>query len=728
MSRPLFLLLSSLCPLCLCGNTLRADVPVAQYLFPAGGQRGKTVSFHAGGLHLNESCSLEMVGPGVTAAPVVRRVKSPWFEGPLLPLPESQRQEDYPRAMAGTVAIAADAQCGDRYVLMRTAQGITAPLRFVVSDLPEIVEEELDGRPVPVPVSPPVTVNGRIFPREDTDVWAVSLRKGQTLTALVDAGRIGSPLEAKLEVRGPKGELVTDAFGGDSRLRFTAREDGTYQIHITDIRGDGGPAFVYRLTLTTGSLADRRVPPNPDDRPVVRESGSPDPIRGNFLPLPSIGDGRIGESGEIDRWAFSARRGSVIELELRATRLGSPLLGVLTVTDAAGKELARVEPADKQPDPVIRFVPPADGLFFVTVRDRFTRRGGPAFAYRLRVTRPEPDFELVVPSPVLTAVRGQTTKLPIVARRSAAFNGPIGVRVVGLPPGVSAPPAFVMAPGQLTLDIPLKVEPTAQVNQSHIRIEGIAYPQRRLTAIAPITRVAKWADDREVTGVRLAVAVPTPFKIAGDYELKLIPRGTVHTRHYRIERNGFTGPIEIDLAERQARHLQGVTGPKLVVPADKSEFDYPITLPPWMDTGRTCRVCVMGTGTVRDPDGTEHVVTYSSREQNDQIIAVVEPGRLGLQLDRPAVLVESNKSVEVKVQVRRGDGLAGDATVEVIVPKEVRGVTAKGVTIRGDDGTVRLTFGPAARGPFPLPLLVRATVLDRGKPVTAERALELVEP
>src|SRR3954449_12350301 len=118
----------SLCSLCLCGESvLRADPPQAMYLFPAGGQRGTTVKFHAGGLYLNPSCSLEMIGRGVEASPVVRRVETPGFEGPVLPLPESQRQEDYPRAMAGSVQIATDTPLGHRYVLLRTAQGVTNP-------------------------------------------------------------------------------------------------------------------------------------------------------------------------------------------------------------------------------------------------------------------------------------------------------------------------------------------------------------------------------------------------------------------------------------------------------------------------------------------------------------------------------------------------------------------------------------------------------------------------
>src|SRR5262249_39370220 len=77
-------LLSSLCSLCLCGESLRAEAPVASYIFPAGGQRGKSVDFRVGGLFLYQSCGFEMLGPGVTAGTQLRRTKTTWFEGPLL--------------------------------------------------------------------------------------------------------------------------------------------------------------------------------------------------------------------------------------------------------------------------------------------------------------------------------------------------------------------------------------------------------------------------------------------------------------------------------------------------------------------------------------------------------------------------------------------------------------------------------------------------------------------
>src|SRR5262245_25890363 len=113
----------------------RADPPTASYIFPAGGQRGTTVAFRVGGLFLHKSCSFEMLGPGVEASRQLQRVPTVWFEGPLLPLPESQQAEDYPKDLAGQVQIAPDAPLGLRYWRVATSQGAAPALKFVVGDL-----------------------------------------------------------------------------------------------------------------------------------------------------------------------------------------------------------------------------------------------------------------------------------------------------------------------------------------------------------------------------------------------------------------------------------------------------------------------------------------------------------------------------------------------------------------------------------------------------------------
>src|SRR5947199_1560094 len=154
-------LLTSLCSLCLCGESLRANPPVASYLFPAGGQRGTKVELRVGGLFLHHSCGFEMLGPGVDASKELKRTRTRWFEGPLLPLPDSQQQEDYPKDTIAHVKIAADAPLGLRRGRVWTTQGAASGLGFIVGDLPEILEQEIDGDPLPVDVQLPVTINGR---------------------------------------------------------------------------------------------------------------------------------------------------------------------------------------------------------------------------------------------------------------------------------------------------------------------------------------------------------------------------------------------------------------------------------------------------------------------------------------------------------------------------------------------------------------------------------------
>src|SRR5437868_5403166 len=87
-------------------------------------------------------------------------------------------------------AARADAPLGTRSWRVWTSQGVTPARRFVVGDLPEVVEQEVEGTPVPRRVTLPVTVNGRIFPQEDVDVWTFELRKGQSVTASVEAARL----------------------------------------------------------------------------------------------------------------------------------------------------------------------------------------------------------------------------------------------------------------------------------------------------------------------------------------------------------------------------------------------------------------------------------------------------------------------------------------------------------------------------------------------------------
>ena len=127
-----------------------AEPPVASYIFPAGGQRGTTEAVKVGGLYLNDACVFDLQGPGVTATRHITRTKTVWFEGPPMARPASSNLTDsYPQDFAGTVRIAATAPLGTRYWRVSTSQGTTALKKFVVGEFPEIVEDEIDGEPIP---------------------------------------------------------------------------------------------------------------------------------------------------------------------------------------------------------------------------------------------------------------------------------------------------------------------------------------------------------------------------------------------------------------------------------------------------------------------------------------------------------------------------------------------------------------------------------------------------
>jgi hypothetical protein len=762
--------------LLVCTVSGRAEPPVASYIFPAGAQRGQAVDVRVGGLFLHGRCALDMLGPGVEAPKELRATKTVWFEGPLLPLPESQQQEDYPKDLAGRIRIAADAPLGVHHWRLATAQGATPARPFVIGDLPEIVEQEIDGEPVPVKVTLPVTINGRIFPREDVDIWSFVARKGQKISCEVNAARLGSPLDSSLEVLDPQGRRLAendDYFGPDSFLRFTAPADGTYQVRIHDINFHGGQAYVYRLTLTADPWVDgtyplggrrgTRVPfelsgvasaeipllaaaaneyfarvtqggklSNPfpldlDDLPEYRESEPNDtPAQVQPVAVPAVLNGRIDRPGDVDCWAFRARKGDVLDLDLRAARLGSLLDGVLALSDASGKELARAVPLAPAVDPVLHFTAPADGTYFVKVSDRFPSRGGPRFAYRLRIGHPAgPDFRLRLASDVLTLNRGGQAKLKVLADRVGAFAEPVALQIDGLPRGVSAS-GTTIAGRQTAIDIALQADVSAPIGPARLTIRGSARLGDRT-----VTRSAMLPAPRSrpaVDSILLAVAVPTPFKIVGDYDMRWAPRGTMHQRHYRIERNGYAGPIEVSLADRQARHLQGVTGPTIVVPAGASAFDYPVQLPPWMETGRTSRTCVMGLGKIKDGAGQEHVVSFSSVQQNEQVVVVVEPGRLGVELDRSSLTAVPGKTIAVTLHVRRSKALHGPVKIELIVPAHIRGIAADPVEVPADASSAALPihFVAGPLGPFNMPVVVRATLLDNGRAVIAEAKLEML--
>jgi hypothetical protein len=763
------------------GSSAKANEPVASYIFPAGGQRGTSCAVRVGGLFLHEGCDFHWASPGLKITSPLTRVPTIWFEGPLIPLPESQQAEDYPRDFAARVEIAPDAPLGPGYWRLSTSEGVTAARRFIVGQLPEIVEEEIDGDPIPVAVTLPVTINGRIFPREDVDVWSFHAQAGQAVRAEVSAARLGSPLEPRLEIVDAQDRPLAEAVGSsgeETNLAFTAPADGTYSVRIHDVNFGGLQHYVYRLSLSSGPhvssvfpLGGRRgekarfqlIGFGVGDEPIevalpataeptcrhrfdvggqltnpvllelddlsehIEREANDDAGHAEAVSMPGIVNGRIQTPGDADWFAFSAAKDQVYDMDLRASRLGSPLDGVLTVFNSEGTQLARSDDmADGNTDSQCRFTAPADGRFLLRVEDRLASRGGATFAYRLRLDVAQPDFRLVLGSDAINFVRGQEAKLRVDVQSLAPLDVPIDLTVEGLPEGVAVAPTQIAAKAR-QVELKFTVPERTPIRTGRLTVRGrakIGNTEIARTAAASVRR-----DDPPLEHALWAVAMRAPFKFVGTFTFGYEPRGGYVERQYRLLRGGYDGPLEISLADKQLRHLQGVSGPAVMVGAGAETFAYKVYLPPWMELGRTSRTCLTAAANVTDFDGSRHPVSFSTMDQNEQIVVRVSSGLLGLTIDPESVLAPPGGSATIGVNLAREPTQTSSVRVELVVPPHIHGVRAEPLVLDAGQsgGSLKIACAPGC-GEFNMPLVVRATSQSPARPAVAEAKLELVAP
>jgi hypothetical protein len=454
-------------------NPSFAAPPVINYLFPAGAQRGTTVEVTASGNFERWPVQCWASGHGV----------------------EAKAAADKSKLM---VTVAPDATLGTYYLRLYDDQGASGLRPFLVGTLPEVREQEPNDdarKPQALPGSS-VTVNGRLEKNGDVDCFAVPLRQGQILVASLEAhATLRSPMDGLLQVLSADGFVLAhgdDDHGLDPRVVFPVPKDGTYVVRTfafpatpdASIRFAGGDTFIYRLTLTTGGFADYPFPlavarsapgeielvgwnlPGAAKKLPVPVEGNEDsatlshPALANTVPVrlephpclvkPSGGAGKsepfalappIAVSGRLDRpratdtYRIAAKKGQPLHFRLDSKSLGLPLTAVLRLTDEASQQLATAEAKALDKDPELTFTPPQDGPVLLTVRD-LHRGGGPRYAYRLRVTPPEPDFVLSVKADRFTLTPGQPLRVPVTVERKNGLQSEIDLTVEGLAPGV----------------------------------------------------------------------------------------------------------------------------------------------------------------------------------------------------------------------------------------------------------------------------------------------------
>jgi hypothetical protein len=243
---------------------------------------------------------------------------------------------------------------------------------------------------------------------------------------------------------------------------------------------DARPGLVA-LAASTPGYSSNRVPFMLDTLPEESDKEPNDSTAAaQKVALPVIVNGRIDRPDDRDVFQFTGMANDPLVIEVRARRLDSPLDSVVQLTDAAGKVLSFNDDCEDltagtnthHADSYLMTRLPADGTYLVHIGD--TARGsGDEYGYRLRLSAPQPDFELrVVPSSVSIPIKSAAT-VSIYAVRKDGFTGPIKISLKNPSPEFTAAP-LVIPENQMLAKLTFKGGPAPMAAPVRVSVTGSA--------------------------------------------------------------------------------------------------------------------------------------------------------------------------------------------------------------------------------------------------------------
>jgi hypothetical protein len=380
-------------------------------------------------------------------------------------------------------------------------------------------------------VTLPVTINGRIGQasdsggrladaRPDVDCYRFSARKGQRVVLEVAARRLGSPLDSFLEVVDARGRPVERA-----TLRCVAETSLTLSDRDADSQGFRIQSWAD-LAVNDLVFAGRellrilRLPNGPDDDVIFRG------VRGRRV-------GLLDTTPEFHSLGSPVYKVSLHPPGMSFPPNGMPVFHLTVQNDDGGPLYGK--------DSRITFDPPADGDYIVRLTDA-QGRGGEEYAYRLTLRAPRPDFRLAMSPEHPNVPQGVSVPLEVTAERLDGYNGPIEVRLEGLPPGFSAAAGLIPAGADRTT-LTLSAAPDA-VTPADMPGRGVRVTGRARINSREVVRAVK----PEGGAHHLAVLPRPDLTVTTDVRhVEIRPGSQVEVTAIVERHNGFGGRVPIDV-------------------------------------------------------------------------------------------------------------------------------------------------------------------------------------
>ncbi len=202
------------------------------------------------------------------------------------------------------------------------------------------------------------------------------------------------------------------------------------------------------------------------------------------LKLPFIMNGCVDMPGDKDFFQFEGKKGDSVVAEVMARRLDSPLDSSVMILSPSGDCIGFNDDNmdagsglnTHHADSWLSVTLPEDGTYTCILTDT-QHKGGSAYAYRLRLSAPRPDFEIrLVPSHLEMSGNGGTDTLTAHLIRRDGFTGPVSLHLKNAPGfDLSASP---FGPTQTVTKVTVKAklqsldEPIALVIEGEASING----------------------------------------------------------------------------------------------------------------------------------------------------------------------------------------------------------------------------------------------------------------
>lgn len=491
------------------------EVPIAEEVFPLGGRDGETVGFELRG------------GTFPDMRPAVARV---------VPAPHM---------ISHWARFTAD------------GHDVESVRPLTVSSLPE-VREPADPAANPVRVAAPSVLNGRIDPPGDEDRFVVATSPGAKLKIRIEASRLGSSLDAVLQVLKPDGGVVATV---DDQTSPGPTRNGA-QAKIVDLDPQilaTVPADVHELTLVIRDLEKRGgvgfpyriiVEPSVPTFDLALDASDANVPRGGSAVV-GVTLARQGYDGPVTLTVLNPPAGLTFRPGNVAAGQASGHLSLSAAADASfsAADLQIVGEAQGPNGPIRRVARRRDVFaqqeyLATNVLDRDSLVTAPAAPGVVAIEAPAEPVE---------AVHGQSATVTVKILRSAGADAAMDLTALPLPSGLTAA-AVKVAEKADQATIGVAVAPAAPLGLNTIAFQAkgkFASGERTIAAPAVALNVVRPVD--------LSLEKPT---------IETAPGATVELKGKLVRKGSFKEPVVVKLDGLPA----GVKAEPITVAPEASDF------------------------------------------------------------------------------------------------------------------------------------------------------------